>query len=194
MEIFTDLLNAVPAKYTAHASFLMLAAMVLGRAFHQIKSGGGVVGIWRGFLYGTNAPKPSDAPPVDKRQIPLLAVAGLALLFGGCHAKFGPVEFSTVTPPPGSVVHVRASSIGLTVGQNPATQTPEATIGYKSVTYDRVPVGDAAAPFVWAGIGVNAGLGDGKIEERFEVRSGVTEKVFVTNTVPVVPVVAKGKR
>lgn len=63
--------------------------------------------------------------------------------------------------PTNAVIRAEVSSIGITVDQNQATQTPEAVIGYKRATYTRIPTAVGAevsvAP-VNAGINVEAGL------------------------------------
>jgi hypothetical protein len=64
-----------------------------------------------------------------------------AVLLTGCALKIGKDGASAVpvTPPAEAAVRVTVRSIGIHVGQNQATQTPEAQIGYQSATYDRVP-------------------------------------------------------
>lgn len=110
----------------------------------------------------------------------------LAAIQLGCSIAIGKrgAKFNTITPPPSAIVHARASSIGFTVGQNPATQTPEATIGYKSVTYDRIPVATSNiyAPSVTSTIGVDAEFGGG-ITESLKVRNDAKPLVIVTNSV-----------
>jgi hypothetical protein len=110
----------------------------------------------------------------------------LATLISGCSIEIGKrgAKFNTVTPPPSAIIHARASSIGLTVGQNPATQTPEMVLGYKSVTYDRIPVATSNiyAPSVTSTIGVDAEIGGG-ITESLKVRNDAKPLVIVTNSV-----------
>lgn len=35
----------------------LIVVPFLGRAYHAIVNGGGVIGAWRAFMYGTNVPK-----------------------------------------------------------------------------------------------------------------------------------------
>jgi hypothetical protein len=80
-------------------------------------------------------------------------------------------SFTPVTPPKDSVVRVEVSSIGFTVGQNPATQQPEGVLGYKRATYTRIPTAtsEVYSAAVRATIGVEAGLGkSGGISELLE--------------------------
>jgi hypothetical protein len=51
----TSIENLVPDKY----KWLVLASAIIipmaGRAYHAIRSGGGIKGIWNGLIYGTNS-------------------------------------------------------------------------------------------------------------------------------------------
>ena len=49
--------HILPPQYAAYISFGMIAFMTLGRIFHAIAQGGGLIGIWNALLYGTNTPK-----------------------------------------------------------------------------------------------------------------------------------------
>lgn len=51
------LMTLLPAKYLTLANTLVLLGMVLGRAYHAVRSGGGLLALWNGLLYGANAPK-----------------------------------------------------------------------------------------------------------------------------------------
>lgn len=51
------LMTLVPAKYLTLANTLVLAGMILGRAYHAVRNGGGLVALWRGLMYGANAPR-----------------------------------------------------------------------------------------------------------------------------------------
>lgn len=83
----------VPAKYR----WLILAGIViapmLGRAYHALTTGGGLSGIWRGIMLGTNVPKdvPTAAQPNTEAsatfsaKIPAMAAGALMLLgMAGC--------------------------------------------------------------------------------------------------------------
>jgi hypothetical protein len=72
MDTITSLENSVPDKY----KWLILAASIivpmLGRAYHSVRSGGGLKGIWNGLIFGTNAitPPQSTANPNEKTTPP----------------------------------------------------------------------------------------------------------------------------
>ena len=53
MEILDALKNYIPTQYWP----ALLALPYLGRAYYAIKNGGGLVGIWRSIMFGTNTPK-----------------------------------------------------------------------------------------------------------------------------------------
>jgi hypothetical protein len=55
-----DLLNVIPPKWHTTALVLGIAAPYLTRAYHALRTGGGLRGVWNGIWFGTNAPK-SDA-------------------------------------------------------------------------------------------------------------------------------------
>jgi hypothetical protein len=63
-EILTATLAGVPV------STLILCAMVLGRAYAAARKGGGLVGIWRGLMFGENVPPqaPTRGEPGDSPQ------------------------------------------------------------------------------------------------------------------------------
>lgn len=50
----SDILNLIPAKYAALAA---IALPLIGRAYYAIENGGGIVGVWRALMFGTNTPK-----------------------------------------------------------------------------------------------------------------------------------------
>lgn len=94
-----------------------------------------------------------------KTTLSLLSVILLCGCAGRIEWKRG-IALDPVTPPANSVVRAEVSSIGLSVGQNQASQTPEVVIGYKRATYTRVPTstnGINVVP-VRATIGVDGGL------------------------------------
>jgi hypothetical protein len=111
----------------------------------------------------------------------LTLILGLlsAFVFTGASCRIGKdgASVTPVTPPPDSVVRITVRSIGVSVGQNQATQTPEAQIGYKSATYDRVPTSTNpvyAAP-VKADIGVTGEGFGARITENFQTGAAITE-------------------
>lgn len=54
---FTDITSIIPEQHRGTAALAIVTIAILGRAFHAIKNGGGLVGLWKALLYGTNAPK-----------------------------------------------------------------------------------------------------------------------------------------
>ena len=55
------IINLLPEKYRGPAIFLVLAFPYVTRAYYALATGGGLVGMFRAILWGTNAPK-SDKP------------------------------------------------------------------------------------------------------------------------------------
>ena len=52
-------LLSIPLKdWQANLTTVFVVVMILGRAFKAIKSGGGLRGLYRGLVYGENAPPP----------------------------------------------------------------------------------------------------------------------------------------
>lgn len=85
--------------------------------------------------------------------------AALTIVCAGCQV---------LKPPEHAVVGVSFKKIGIIVSQNPVTKTPEATIGYYSGTYHRVPTDTTNVPSVNASINLDQeGFSTG-IEERFQ--------------------------
>lgn len=88
----------------------------------------------------------------------------LSLLLSGCAVKLGGTKGLAINPPKppaGSYVRITGRSIGLHLGQNPASQSPEIVLGYKSATYDRLPTSigtNIFIPSVRATIGVGGSL------------------------------------
>lgn len=64
----------IPPKYQSLLTLIVLLGMVLGRVYHAVRNGGGLVSIWRGLLFGTNTPKPVDPPASDGRVFDKLSV------------------------------------------------------------------------------------------------------------------------
>lgn len=67
METLNQLLKYLPSGYTKYVLLLML----LGRAYYALRNGGGIKGIWKSILFGTNIPKdiktPSSNGPSEPR-------------------------------------------------------------------------------------------------------------------------------
>ena len=53
----TDLTSVIPEQHRGTVALIIVTVAFAGRAFHAIKAGGGLVGLWKALLYGTNAPK-----------------------------------------------------------------------------------------------------------------------------------------
>jgi len=50
------ILNLLPERWRGYAVAAVALAPVAGRAYHALRSGGGLRGVWRGILFGTNSP------------------------------------------------------------------------------------------------------------------------------------------
>lgn len=59
-----DILNLVPEKYRTELLIAIAISPYITRAFHALKSGGGLRGVLSAIWLGTNTPK----PPTDKPQ------------------------------------------------------------------------------------------------------------------------------
>jgi hypothetical protein len=62
-QIPVELLTRPLRDWQLDITTLAILAMGLGRVYKAIRSGGGLRGIWRGLLYGENAPVPPVNPP-----------------------------------------------------------------------------------------------------------------------------------
>jgi hypothetical protein len=143
-----DLINIVPEKHRSTVLLLVALSPFLTRAYHSLRSGGGIRGVVSAIWFGTNTPTAPKPAPDDPRQgkLPITMLVALCAIvaFTGCH---------DLKPPANAIVGGTARKIGIMVGQNQASQTPEVTIGFYSFTYHRVPTGsNITAPPVRAGI------------------------------------------
>jgi hypothetical protein len=50
-------INLLPEQYRGTATLLIIIAPYLTRAYHAVVNGGGLAGIYRAILFGTNTPK-----------------------------------------------------------------------------------------------------------------------------------------
>lgn len=57
-----DFLKLLPAKYLPYGTVILVLVPMLGRAYHALAAGTGLVGVFRGILFGTNAPKDALTP------------------------------------------------------------------------------------------------------------------------------------
>lgn len=76
-------INYLPEKYRGWALLLIAAFPYLTRGFYAVASGGGVVGIFRAVLFGTNTPAKSDTATGNKLGL-LLAIGAASIMFTGC--------------------------------------------------------------------------------------------------------------
>ena len=49
-----EVLQSIPSKWMVYFNTAAVVCFILGRAYHAIRCGGGLVSIWRGLLYGDN--------------------------------------------------------------------------------------------------------------------------------------------
>jgi hypothetical protein len=56
-QIPTELLNTNLKDLQLNVLTLIIITQVLGRAYAGLKNGGGLVGLYRGVVFGTNTPK-----------------------------------------------------------------------------------------------------------------------------------------
>lgn len=55
-----EVIKVLPPNVAAYASLIAVVVFALGRAYHAIRGGGGLIALWRGLLYGTNSPKSTN--------------------------------------------------------------------------------------------------------------------------------------
>lgn len=51
------ILDLIPAGYKGIALAILILTPILGRAYHALKTNGGLKGIWNSIIFGTNTPK-----------------------------------------------------------------------------------------------------------------------------------------
>jgi hypothetical protein len=56
-QIPTELLNTNLKDIQLNVLTVIIITQVLGRAYAGLKNGGGLVGLWRGIVFGTNTDK-----------------------------------------------------------------------------------------------------------------------------------------
>ena len=59
-QIPPEVLSAIPSKYIVYANAGVALLFILGRVYHAVLAGGGLVSIWRGLVFGTNTPTPKQ--------------------------------------------------------------------------------------------------------------------------------------
>lgn len=156
--LLTSAANLIPERYRWPVWFTLAIVPLLGRAWHALANGGGLRGVWRAIMFGTNTPKP-DVPPVDKRQIPLLVIAGgllaIVLTAGGCHT------------PPRDILSATTSTVGIDISTDPQTQVPHVRLGYVRMQYHLVPTGATNAPAVSSSMSLDSAPLRNRINENF---------------------------
>lgn len=60
------LINLLPAHWHTTVLSLVVAVPVLGRAYHSLSNNGGLKGIYRALVFGTNVPK-TTTPEAPKQ-------------------------------------------------------------------------------------------------------------------------------
>jgi hypothetical protein len=51
-----EVANTIPPKWLVYATAAWLLLQNAGRVYQAIRNGGGLVGVWRGVMYGSNVP------------------------------------------------------------------------------------------------------------------------------------------
>lgn len=71
----TSFENILPVKYRWLIVAIVTLGPILGRTYHAISSGGGLEGIWKGLILGTNVPKdvPTASQPTSSATIQAVA-------------------------------------------------------------------------------------------------------------------------
>ena len=50
-------MNTIVDFFMENKATILLAIPMVTRAYYALRNGGGIVGMWRGLMFGTNAPK-----------------------------------------------------------------------------------------------------------------------------------------
>lgn len=74
MDNIADSISSVlPAKYQGLLALAMVGVPLLGRCYHALRDGGGLVGIWNSIVFGTNTSKQVKA---DIEALKTAAITG----------------------------------------------------------------------------------------------------------------------
>jgi hypothetical protein len=65
-DLLSGLVGKTPKDWIHDAVAIAALIALAGRAWHALRSGGGIFGIWRALLYGTNTPK-SGSPQTETK-------------------------------------------------------------------------------------------------------------------------------
>lgn len=53
----TTLIDILPADWKQTAAIAIVAIPLLGRAYHALRTNGGLKGVWNALIFGTNTPQ-----------------------------------------------------------------------------------------------------------------------------------------
>jgi hypothetical protein len=67
-EIIDKVSHVLPPRWRETAVLIAVAAPLVGRAYHSLSNGGGLRGIYRSILFGTNTPKQNAESSNEKPQ------------------------------------------------------------------------------------------------------------------------------
>jgi hypothetical protein len=91
--------NIVPTKYKWLIAVIIILVPAIGRVCHALSAGGGLSGVWRGLIFGTNVPKepaPSQTTTPVKTGLLSLAFAICAVFIAGCTTTAQTTTFNTL--------------------------------------------------------------------------------------------------
>jgi hypothetical protein len=90
-----NIVNLIPEKYRTTALLLLAISPFLTRAFHALRTGGGIKGILSAIWLGTNTPKATREPGKDdpnQSKLLFAILLGLAMVCAGCSTSHVKVE------------------------------------------------------------------------------------------------------
>jgi hypothetical protein len=61
-EIPSEMLETPIRDWQLNVTTLLVAFAFVGRGYKALRSGGGLVGLWRGVMFGENAPDKNNQP------------------------------------------------------------------------------------------------------------------------------------
>jgi hypothetical protein len=92
-------LNLLPEKFRGLALFVVALLPWITRAFYSLKNGGGIAGLWRAVMFGTNVPPTGQAPVTDLTGTAINSQpsrpGALAILLSCFGIAFAPLLFTT---------------------------------------------------------------------------------------------------
>jgi hypothetical protein len=87
-----ELLKIIPVKYQASLVALIVLIPYITRAYHALKNGGGLKGIWTAIMYGTNT------TPEVKKAIESIATAVDTINAEGANPMAAPAVETKTNP------------------------------------------------------------------------------------------------